>query len=190
MSRLLAVASAAVVTTLTLGVGSASAQISSSAQAQDKPVGEQTAGIEWVSSRAFVKQYDADRAVVQVQYQCAGVGVHLWASLKQGSGVNKYKATKDRPSPPADVARAWYETPEEAKPTCDGASHTLRYTVTRSTAATSTHPKPWKRLRNGRAWAQFVVMSVPEGTKPGDKVEPSREAFAGWVRVVKPRHQG
>jgi len=184
------VASAAVVTTLTLGIGSASAQISSSPQAQDKPVGEQTAGIEWVSSRAFVKQYDPDRAVLRVQYRCAGVGVHLWASLKQGPGVTKYRPTEDRPSPPAAVARAWYETPEKAKPTCDGQSHTLRYTVTRSTALTSTHPKPWKRLRNGRAWAQFVVMSVPEGTKPTDKVEPTREAFAGWVRVVKPRHQG
>ena len=104
--------------------------------------------------------------------------------------MTKYRATKERPSPPADIARAWYETPEAAKPTCDGKSHTLRYTVTRATTGTATHPKAWKRLRDGRAWAQFVVFSVPEGTKPTDKVEPSREGFAGWVRVVKPRRHG
>lgn len=184
--RLIAAASAAVLTTVMLGTGSASAQQNASSNAADKPVGEQTPGIEWVSSRAYVRQYDRDRAVVRVQYRCEGVGVHLWASLKQGQRVNRYQPTDERPSPPADIARAWYETPEGVKPTCNGASHTLRYTVTRVTEGTETHPAAWQRLRNGRAWMQFVVFSVPEGTDPADDdVEPAREAFAGWVRVVR-----
>jgi len=188
---LLAVASAAVFVTSTLGVGSASAQVSSNASGQQGAIREQTPGVEWFSSRARVKLYDRDRAVVRVQYRCEGVGVHLWASLKQGPGVNRYQGTTQRPSPPADVARAWYETPEGVRPTCDGRSHTLRYTVTRVTQGTQTHPAAWQRLRNGKAWAQFVVFSVPEGTDPNDEnVQPNREAFAGWVKVVKrPRHK-
>ena len=52
-------------------------------------------------------------------------------------------------------------------------------------------PDPWQRLRNGRGWAQFVVFSVPEGTDPSTPgVIPDREAFAGWVHVVKlDRHE-
>ena len=188
MRKVVAAASATVLTAVMLGGGTASAQQSASSGGGDRPVGEQTAGIEWVSSRAYVKQYDRDRAVVRVQYRCEGVGVHLWASLKQDPGVNRYQPTDNRPSPPADVARAWYETPEGVKPTCDGTSHTLRYTVTRVTEGTDAHPEPWKRLRNGRAWMQFVVFSVPEGTDPNDEnVQPAREGFAGWVRVVRPR---
>lgn len=189
MRKVIAAASAAVLTTMMLGTGTASAQQqSSSSNSGSKPVGEQTAGIEWVSSRAYVKLHDRDRAVVRLQYRCEGVGVHLWASLKQGRGVNRYQATENRPSPPADVARAWYETPEGVKPTCDGASHTLRYTVTRVTEGTPTHPAAWKRLKNGRAWMQFVVFSVPEGTDPTDEnVQPAREGFAGWVKVKRER---
>lgn len=181
--RLLGVASAAVLMTTTLATGTASA---SSATRTAGPIGEQTAGIEWVSSRAYVKETDRDKAVVRLQYRCDGVGVHLWASLKQGSGVNHYQGTAQRPSPPSEVARAWYETPEEARPTCDGRSHTLRYTVTRVTEGTEAHPAAWKRLKSGQAWAQIVVFSVPEGTDPNDEnVQPHREAFAGWVRVVR-----
>ena len=38
----------------------------------------------------------------------------------------------------------------------------------------------------GKAFAQFVVFSFPEGADP-ETDEPAREAFAGMVRVAKPR---
>src|SRR3712207_7611347 len=61
-----------------------------------------------------------------------------YTTLFRSPRVNRYKATAQRPNPPADVARAWYETPEGVKPTCDGRSRTLRYTVTRVTEGTET----------------------------------------------------
>lgn len=183
MLKSVAAASAAFIAATTFSVGSASAHTSSG------PVGEQTAGIKWFGHRVYVKRHHPDQAVVTARYRCEGVGIHLWASVKQGKGVNEYVGTADRPSPPSDVARAWYETPDEAVPTCDGGFHTLRYTITREMVGSETHPDAWKRLRSGRAWAQFVVFSVPEGTDPSDpSVVPDREAFAGWVRVVKPCH--
>lgn len=183
MLRTLAAASAAVVAAATLGVGTASAHPVS------RHVGEQTEGIRWFGHTVRVDRHDPDEAVVKVRYRCEGVGVHLWASVKQGPGVNRYEPTEERPSPPADVARAWYETPESAVPTCDGKAHTFRYTISRATEGTATHPEAWKRLRDGRAWAQFVVFSVPEGTDPDDQtVVPDREAFAGWVYVNRHHH--
>jgi hypothetical protein len=133
-----------------------------------------------------VKAHHPNQAVVKVRYKCDGMAVHLWASLKQGPGVTAYESTPERPSPPADVARAWYETPEEAVPTCDGTFNTLRYTVTRVTDGTETHPEAWGKLWRGKAFAQFVVFSFPEGADP-ETDEPAREAFAGMVRVAKPR---
>jgi hypothetical protein len=183
--KLAAAASIAVLATTTMGVGAASATTSTGM------VGEQTAGIDWFGHRVHVRAHHPDQAVVAVRYRCEGIGVHLWASVKQGPGVNAYEPTAERPSPPSDVARAWYETPDEAVPTCDGTSHTLRYTISRATEGTETHPGAWQRLRNGRAWAQFVVFSVPEGSDPADpNVVPNREAFAGWVRVVRNGHCG
>ena len=183
MRKLAAAASAVVIATTTLGIGTASAHDTSG------PIEEQTKGIKWFGHKVVVKRHHPDHAIVLARYKCEGVGIHLWASVKQGGGVNHYQGTAERPSPPSDIARAWYETPEGVVPTCDGYAHTFRYKVSRNTEGSETHPYPWKRLHSGRAWAQFVVFSVPEGTDPADPtVEPDREAFAGWVRVVRHHH--
>jgi hypothetical protein len=76
-------------------------------------------------------------------------------------------------------------------PTCDGKAHTLRYVISRS-EGTDTHPA-WQRLREGRAWAQFVIFAAPEGTDPANPETWTRDAFAGWVYVEKHhrhRHHG
>jgi hypothetical protein len=181
LRKTLAAASAAAIASTTLatfGVASASADGLGAPQ-------EKTPGIAWFGRKVVVDAHHPDRAVVHARYKCEGMAAHLWASAKQGEGVNSYVPTPERPSPPADVARAWYETPEDALPTCDGTFHTTRYVIHRSTG-TDTHPEAWGRLHKGRAWAQFVVFSFPEGSNP-ETDEPNREAFAGWVRVVK-RH--
>ena len=183
----LAAASAVVVASTTLGAGSASAEVKSG------PVGEKTPGIVRFDRTVHVKRYNRDDAVVKVRYKCEGVGVHLWASVKQGRKVNRYTPTDGRTSPPADIARAWYETPEDAVPTCDGKAHTFRYVVSRATEGTPDHPDAWQRLREGRAWAQFVIFAAPEGTDPGNQKTWKRDAFAGWVYVEKHsrhRHHG
>ena len=177
MFKSVATAAAVVLATTTMGVGTAEAT------KMQGPVREQTPGIKWFGHTVKLKKHNPDKAIVTVRYKCEGVGVHLWASVKQGPGVNRYKSTPERPSPPADVARAWYETPESATPYCDGKAHTLRYVISRATEGTETHPNPWGRLKCGRAWAQFVAFSVPEGSGP--ETEPTREAFAGWVQVRK-----
>ena len=182
LKSLAAAASAAVIATATLGVGTASAHVKSG------PVGEQTAGIKRFDRTVHVNRNDRDEAVVKVRYTCEGQGTHLWASVKQGREVNRYQATPGRPSPPADIARAWYETPESAVPTCDGAVHTFRYTISRSTG-TESHPAEWQRLKDGRAWAQFVIFYAPEGTDPTKEENWQRDAFAGWVYVEKHHHR-
>ena len=181
MKKGLAAASVAAIATALLGGGT------STASAHDLPEPlEQTAGIAWFGDKAHVKAHRPDEAVVSVRYKCEGVGVHLWASLKQGPGVRSYEPTAERPYPPSDVSRAWYETPEGVVPTCDGTYNTFHYTVSRATTGTETHPDAWERLWRGKAFAQFVVFSVPEGADPAT-TPPTREAFAGWVRVMKPR---
>ena len=182
MKKGLAAASAAVIATTTLG---AAGLPSASAHDPSAPV-EQTAGIEWFGHTAHVRAHHPNQAVVKVRYKCEGMGVHLWASLKQGPGVRTYEPTPERPYPPSDISRAWYETPEGVLPTCDGTFNTLKYTVTRVTEGTETHPEAWGKLWRGRAFAQFVVFSFPEGSNP-ETDEPHREAFAGMVRVHKPR---
>lgn len=181
VKKALAAASAAAIATTALGAVVPSA----SAGGLGTPL-EQTEGIKWFGHTAKVRAHHPNKAIVRVRYKCDGIGVHLWASLKQGPGVRAYESTPERPSPPSDVARAWYETPEEAVPTCDGTYNTLRYVVTRVREGSETHPDPWGKLWRGKAWAQFVAFSVPEGADP-ETTEPTREAFAGWVRVVKPR---
>jgi hypothetical protein len=182
VKKALAAASAAAIAATTLGgIGLSSA----SASHLSAPL-EQTEGIKWFGHTAKVKAHHPNKAVVKVRYKCEGMGVHLWASLKQGPGVRSYEPTPERPYPPSDVSRAWYETPEGVVPTCDGTYNTLRYTVSRVTEGTDTHPDAWGKLWRGKAFAQFVVFSFPEGADP-EIDEPNREAFAGWVRVVKPR---
>jgi hypothetical protein len=171
-------AAAVVLVTTTMGVGTAEAA------KQAGPVREQTSGIKWFGHTVKLKKNHPDKAIVTVRYKCQGVGIHLWASVKQGPGVNSYKSSAERPSPPADVARSWYETPEGPVPFCDGKAHTLRYVISRVTEGSETHPQPWGKLKCGRAWAQFVIFSVPEGADPAE-TEPTREAFAGWVHVRK-----
>ena len=184
LKSLAAAAFAVVFATATLGVGSASAHVKSG------PVGEQTAGIKRFHRTVHVKRHNPDQAVVKVRYKCEGVGVHLWASVKQGPEVNRYKPTAERPSPPADIARAWYETPEGPVPTCDGKANTFRYTISRVTEGTDTHPDAWKRLKEGRAWAQFVIFYVPDGVDRNNPDNWKRDAFAGWVRVDKHDRHG
>ena len=185
MRKFVAATAAAVISMTTLGVGSASAH------APSPRVGEQTAGIRWFGHRVHVNRHNPDQAIVTARYECEGVALHLWASVKQGPGVNRYVPSAERPSPPSDVARSWYDTPPNALPTCDGKRHTLRYTLNRRTEGSETHPGPWKRLKNGRAWAQFVVFSVPKGTDVTDpNLVPDREAFAGWVSVRRHHHHG
>lgn len=181
MKGLLAAASAAAVATTTLVAGG----LPTASAHESTPV-EQTAGIKWFGDTAKVRAYHPNKAVVTARYKCEGVGVHLWASLKQGPGVRSYEPTAERPYPPSDVARAWYETPEGVVPTCDGTYNTLRYTVSRVTEGTETHPEAWGKLWRGKAFAQFVVFSFPEGADP-ETDEPAREAFAGTVHVSKPR---
>ena len=178
MFKKLAAVSALVIASTTLVAGPADAH------KKPGPVREQTAGIKWFGHTVHVKKHNKDKAIVKVRYKCEGQGVHLWASVKQGRAVNHYKSTPERPSPPADIARSWYETPEGPVPYCDGKAHTFRYVISRVTEGTETHPKAWKRLKDGRAWAQFVIFSVPEGSDP-ETTPPTREAFAGWVHVDK-----
>jgi hypothetical protein len=184
LRKLLATASVAVLATATFGVGTASAHV------RPSPPAEQTPGIKWFDHRVYVKKHNPDQAVVRVRYRCEGVGAHLWASVKQGKQVNRYVPAPERPNPPADIARAWYETPEGPVPVCDGRFRTLRYKISRVTEGTPGHPEPWKRLKNGRAWAQFVFFYVPEGANPADPSLWRREAFAGWVKVIKPYRAG
>jgi hypothetical protein len=184
LKKALAAASAAAIATTTLGAVSLP---SASAHSLPAPV-EQTEGIKWFGRTAHVRAHNPNEAVVKVRYKCEGMGFHLWASLKQGPGVRHYEPIPERPYPPADVARAWYETPEGVVPTCDGTYNTLRYTVSRVTEGTETHPEAWGKLRRGKAFAQFVVFSFPEGANP-ETDEPNREAFAGVVRVAKHHHR-
>jgi hypothetical protein len=184
LRRLAAIGSALVVATATLSVGSASAHV------QDEPVGEQTAGIKQFHRNVHVKKRNPDQAVIKVRYKCEGTGTHLWASVKQGRAVNQFQPTEERPSPPADIARAWYETPEGPTPTCDGKARTLRYTISRVTEGTETHPEAWERLKDGRAWAQFVIFYAPPGANPADPATWQRDAFAGWVQVKAPNRRG
>jgi len=183
MRKPLAVASAAALATTTLGILGVSA---ASADGLGPPQ-EKTAGIDWFGRKVVVSVKHPDQALVKARYKCDGVATHLWASAKQGPGVRSYEPTPERPSPPSEVARAWYETPDEAMPTCDGEFHQLRYVISRQMVGTDAHPDAWGRLHEGRAWAQFVVFSLPEGADPA--TDPlNREAFAGWVRVVKREH--
>ncbi|MDX6302205.1 MAG: hypothetical protein QOF53_3419 [Nocardioidaceae bacterium] len=142
-------------------------------------VGEHTPEINWFGHHVYVKRHDPDQAVVKVKYSCEGTGLHLWASVKQGPHIQ----------PPDDTtsasARAWYETPDAAVPTCDGDAHVFRYTIYREDPDGQIDPQ-WKRLREGRAWAQFVIFYVPQG---GDPSSPSRGAFSGWVKVETPHHR-
>ena len=86
-----------------------------------------------------------DQAVVHVKYRCSGEPIHLWASVKQGPGIDP--ATGHTGSADAD---AWYETTdEELTPTCDGQSHVLRYTLDRVGG--------FDRLHSGPAYVQFVI---------------------------------
>lgn len=54
-------------------------------------------------------------------------------------------------------------------------------------------PEAWKRLKEGRGWAQFVIFYVDKEADAPDMTKWKRDAFAGWVHVDKPnrhRHHG
>jgi hypothetical protein len=67
--------------------------------------------------------------------------LHLWASVKQGPNIDPPEHTSS-----AD-ARAWYETPDAAVPTCDGDSHVLRYTIYRENAAARGALSGWVKVK-------------------------------------------
>ena len=107
------------------------------------PREETSPEIAWVKNNVVVKGANPDKATVKAKYRCTGDGVHLWASVKQGPGIDEQHTSS------AD-ADSWYETPEGPTPTCDGKNHVIRYTVSRV--------EGWDRLVKGAAWVQFGVL--------------------------------
>ena len=101
-----------------------------------------------------------DEARVHVRYRCSGIGVHLWASVKQ-----------DMIDPEADYplgsrsSESWYETPEGPAPICDGEWHAQPITVILADG--------WEQLEAGEAYLQFVIFTADGG----------RGAVDGWQTV-------
>lgn len=125
--------------------------------------------ISWVKDSVIVRGNNPDEAIVQAKYRCEGAGVHLWASVKQGPDLDV--ATGHTGSAYAD---SWYETPEGPMPICDGRTHVVQYTLSRSTE------DDFERLEDGQALLQFVFFYVDRAGNP------HRAGYAAWVDVKTP----
>jgi len=96
-----------------------------------------------------------DKATLRVRYNCAD-GEALWVSLKQVKSAKKAAALKKEGS--SKAASAWYQS-HRNKFTCDGESHTAKFTVDK------VEPGSKGTLKTGKAWLQFCVTKGegPEG---------------------------
>ena len=121
--------------------------------------------IAWVNDNVVVTGADSSTAYVQAKYACEGTGLHLWASVKQGPGIDEEHTT-------SNFADAWYETPEGPAPTCDGKTHVTRFEVSLVDG--------FDPLVSGDAWVQFVFFYAnSEGAF-------TRAADVGWATVKAP----
>jgi hypothetical protein len=126
---------------------------------------ESSPEIAWVKSNVVVTGANPDQATIMAKYNCSGVAEHLWTSIKQGPAIDEEHNT-------SEFADAWYETPEDALPTCDGKTHVLRYTVTRVDG--------FDTLHKGEGWLQFVFFYI------NDEGQFTRAADVGWATVKAP----
>ena len=126
---------------------------------------ETSLDISWVKNNVVLTGAHPDEATIMAKYRCEGTGFHLWASVKQGPGIDEEHTSS------AD-AESWYETPEGPAPVCDGKNHVIRYTVTRV--------EGFDQLQKGEAWVQFVFFYVDAN---GAEV---RAADVGWAQVKAP----
>lgn len=125
--------------------------------------------IAWVNANVVAK-HGGDQAEVLVKYRCWGIGVHLWASVKQGPALD--------PSVPGGTASSravsWREAPEGPVPTCTGSWQVERVTIQ---ATPDTAGK--QALSRGAGWLQFVIFTAEGGrAAAGDP-----QAGGQWVTV-------
>jgi hypothetical protein len=106
---------------------------------------------------------DGKAATLKVRYSCDSGSV-LWISAKQVKSRKKDKALKAEGS--SQISAAWWQS-HRNKITCDGKSHTARFTLDKVEKGSK------GKLRTGQAWVQFCVTE-------GKALTVSK---SGWVAV-------